>query len=276
MWSFPKKKPTLAKRVWLTSEQVRKMSILDALSTSAGQKLLTESYATELAGRRNELEKAFWRVSIFSMLVAGILFLNSSLIAAEFTIGGISFKQVSPVKEILLFISGTLVVIVAHLQIQVRAINTTLSAWLEQKYSPSVRAVATLKLMGLPGEATAWPTSGKPHFFPAGLRTVYGLTVALALIVWLVILVLALFLVNIVIIVDVIRNPNLPPLLSWTIVTYAIAAHIVSTGIAMLQFLPLPYTDYSVVMKLVDLEKRDPATYLEERRRAFEEAMKRQ
>jgi hypothetical protein len=276
MWSFIKKKPTIAKRVWLTVEQVRRSSILDALSTVAGRKLFTASYATELASRRNELEKAFWRVAIFNILIAGILFLNSSLIAAEFTIGGISFRQISPVKEILLFVSSTLVVIVAYLGLQVRAMNTALSAWLEKTYSPGIREVARLKLMGLPGEAGAWPSSGNPSIHPASLRHGYAIVVALALIVWLVIFILATFAINIIIIVDTIRNPNFPPLWSWMVVAYAIAGQIISTALSALHFLPLPYTDYTDVMKLVDLEKRDPVAYLEERRRAFEEAIKRQ
>src|SRR5947207_14825009 len=93
---------------WLTLSALWRDRLYEALQTNAGERELDQGFIDRLQARRRFVETSFWKLTITQTVLLAALFLNAVVLPAEFSIAGLSAKQVGAMKEIILFVSATI------------------------------------------------------------------------------------------------------------------------------------------------------------------------
>jgi len=246
---------------WLTLSSLWRDRLHDALQTNAGERELDQGFIDRLQARRSFIEVSYWKLAITQTVLLAALFLNAVVLPAEFSIAGLSAKQVGAMKEIILFVSATIAIVVAFLSVQRHALKTVSAVWAKKKYSPEVFEFADLlfgdAFMQLPNIMVSPGRSRLPTAF---LNLIYLLFVVL-IVSWVICYILANLVLYAVIVVDVATAPSLPAFWSTAIVVYAAIAYSINLVLSILLWAPMPYRDYSLVTELAELRKRSKEDY---------------
>ncbi len=213
--------------------------------------------------KRVEYDKQFWRVAILQLTITGFLLLSLvNLKGVSFSIFGLSAEALANTREFLLFVHALTVgfgvvllqhvhkledILVVHGRHTVgdgKPDNEELKIYLLRYLS----AIETFNLIFLPyRKHLFYNTASKILLWDhniSRLITAVGFAVFSIL-------------VPIIVSFTVWEHPNFG-WLSYTVFAYWWAVSIFSLASSLFGAFPLPYLDYSYVMKLQDLQKTDP------------------
>jgi hypothetical protein len=257
---------------WRTLESLRAERFAELLDTKIGKTAFDESYIQALASHKVELEKTMWKVAIFNFGITIALFLNIAVFPAEFSVLGVKAQNLAKVKELLLFVSSTLIVVTTLMSTNAIVLKRVITVWVNKIYVPDAAQFVILKFGDRIGELYPWPlaSSGARHLPMMGVVAGY-IVFIIALFLIAIAVLLASVTVNALIIWDAFARPSLPWMWSPLIGGYSILCHTFSVFSVCALFVPLPFRDYQKFNELSALSKTDPVAYRERLRQSLAE-----
>jgi hypothetical protein len=257
-------KPKFVTNKWLSSRTIRQDTCIEVLKT--GSKHLDEYFFDDLNGKRIEYDKQFWRVMIIQLTITGFLMLSLlDLHGIHFSIFGFSADALKSAREFLLFCHALCIGFLTVLQQHIQKLEDFLVAFARQTVGDKepdneelkiytmkfLNPVETFNLVFLPYR--------KHLFYNAASKLLVRVYTVARFIASIGFIVFSLVVPTIAAIA-IAKNPNFG-WLSYCVVGYWWAMGIFSLAASLLNIFPLPYADYSYVMKLSELEKTDPAKH---------------
>jgi hypothetical protein len=246
---------------WFTSSALLRALLEDTLNSKAGERGLNDELLKQTQERRASLEKAMWRLAVVQAVLLLALFLNAVPLPAEISIGGLSLRRVDSVKELLLFVTSSLSMVLSLMSAQRQILSAVVGKWLEKKYSGNALRFAKYAYGDLVFEFPEVRIPAGPFSEP--LKVVQALRALLVILwlAWFVFFIVANTVVTAVVILDVAKHPALPLFWSRSVVVYAAIVFFANVVQSVLMWAPMPYRDYRQVHELMELQKRSKDDY---------------
>lgn len=258
-----KARSRLTKIRWFTLYYLRNQHFAKALDLDPDRKVFSSGFVENIARRKSDLERTYWRLNIANLAIIAVLFLNTSIVDTEFSFAGVKASDISKIKEVLLFTWASLNFVSSIMIAEAQALDGILHTWLTKVTKSELVEFARLQFGQRIGAVPSIPGPHLPHHLQTVVFTVWTLVSAIAVVVFILAFFVAMLVVNITVIIEVIRNPSLSEPWSSFIVAYAIVGFLMSFLFLFFRWIPLPYRDYTVVMELSELQKKDKKAYEE-------------
>lgn len=261
---WKRRMPKLTTTKWLSIRRIRQDACIEVLSRNTG--VLDQSFFDALDIKRSEYDKLFWKVGITQITITAFLMLSLlSIEDVSFTIFGFSATALSKFREFLLFCHALTIGYAIVLQQYIFKLEDFLVAHARSRFKNVEEDDDEMKIYLLrylsPIEAF--------HliFLPYKRHLFHNALSKLILKVHAISQVLSAFgfaafsmIVPLIAAVMIALSPNFG-WLSYCIVIYWTALAVFSTASALVNFSPLPYTDFSYVTQLAEIQKKNPARH---------------
>lgn len=241
--------------------RVRQDACIDVLSKN--QCPLDQAFFDALDSKRLEYDKQFWKVALAQITITG--FLGLSLLSIDdvnFSIFGFSGKELSKVREFLLFCHALMIAYAIILQQYIQKLEDFLVAYGRRRFdsiNPDndelkiylfryLSPIEAFNVTFLPYRKDLFHNAASK--FLIKVHNIFRLLSVLGIVIFT-------MLVPLFAAISIALSPNFG-WLSYCVVGYWAAVAIFSLASALLNQFPLPYTDFSYVMKLADLQNKDP------------------
>ncbi len=235
---------------WLNLSAVWRERLLEALQANVGLRQIDQAFIDRLQARRQIVERVYWKLAMTHTVLIAALFLNAVLLSPDISIAGMTARHVGAVKEFILFVTATLLVFLTLLGVERHVLKTVASAWADKTFAEETRVFARLLygdvFMEVPNIAME-PSQHRIH--TRFLRT-FHIVLFVLLMIWVLCFVVVNFSVYVIVMVDILTVPSLPPIWSKSVVAYAAMAFFINFLVLLLIHSPMPYRDYSLFMKL--------------------------
>lgn len=257
-------KPKLTTTKWLPIRRIRQDACIEVLSHNTG--VLNQGFFNALDQKRFEYDKLFWKVALAQITITTFLLLSLlSIDDVSLTIFGLSAKAVSKVREFLLFCHAFTIAYAIILQQYINKLEDFLVAHARHRFGNVEEDNDELKIYLL---RYLSPIEAFNLIFLPYKKNLFHHAISKSLIKMLSILraLSALgfaaftMIVPLIAAVTIALNPNFG-WLSYCVVGYWTTVALFSTASALVNFFPLPYTDFSYVMKLEELHKKNPGQH---------------
>jgi hypothetical protein len=235
---------------WLTLSAVWRERLVEALQANAGQRQIDQAFIDRLQARRQIVERVYWKLAMTYTVLIAALFLNAVVSPPDISISGLTAKHIGAAKEFILFVTATLSVFVAFLGLERRVLKVVSSAWAEKTFAEETRGFARLLYGDVFMETPNMAMGPGQHRIHTRFLLTFHYALVVLLFIWVLCFVAVNFLVYVIVMVDILTAPSLPPIWSKSVVAYAAVAFLINLLMLLLSYLPMPYRDYSLLMKL--------------------------
>jgi len=244
----------IAKRRWLTFRQLHRERIRHLL-TQADQQLFDSDFFKDLGARRLELEKSYWKVVVFASAIIGFLALRFAG-QTEISLLGLVIRHPEPLIMVLALLS-----VVGEMQRnQIDRIKITLDEFARVKAGAGGAYYYKLRWSGLIGDEVHFQAP-EGHTSPGVAIRVWAYLYVGTVILTVAIYVAVSIGIQIITFVGIWRTPSLGPLVSYVVLTFALCANAFVLMMLVGNYVPMPYTDYTVSNELAELRESDPAAH---------------
>jgi hypothetical protein len=255
----PPSQPSLTSVKWLSSRTIRQEYFSDQFENNP--EVFDKEFASTIDKKREEAEKQFWKVALVQITITGFMLLALVKATVTFSILGISASDVYKLRDFLLFCQAAVVSWSIVLQQYHHKLEDILAAWV--KYNTQPDEARLPMLLRYFGPIETFNINILPYrrnqFHNPATKSVFRIHGTLRL---LSAIGFASFtmLTPLIVAIGVYRDPpngwfSLAVVAYWTVVAlFAIAS-------AAINVFGVPYTDYSYVMKLAELQKTDAASH---------------
>ena len=216
-----------------------------------------DDYLTHIGERRRELFKTYYKLSSILLLVVLFLGIIDSGAISEITIFGTTFLGDSPTLAVLLLVSSLLTIAVSMISLMEIHYSAIIDSIVEVKKDTKIGDYYKLQFIWSL-DAIDEGFDSKDNHFKAKILVGF-IAIVMGITVLLVMFVIGFLQLYILVssIISVIEDSHLPGLINTSIVIVGICA----VSFYLLRFiflLPLPYSDYSNLSKLEQIEQDDP------------------
>ena len=270
-WKFDRS--TLTATKWLMMRRIRQEACREVLTTNNA--LLDHNFFDALENKRLEYDKQFWKLAIVQLTITGLLALSLFTIEyINFSIFGVSGRALSKFREFLLFAHALTVGYAIILQQYIHKLEDFLVSYAASKFDKNEEDNDALKifLFRYIGPIEAFNIGFLPyrkHLFHAPLsKFVFRLHGIFRAISGFGFAAFTMF-VPLIGAIIVVLSPNFG-WLSYCIVAYWFTVGAFSIASMLINILPLPYHDFTYVMKLQKLQEQNP----ERHRQIMKESVK--
>jgi hypothetical protein len=256
------KLPKLTKRVWRSFASKFREDVAAVIASNPAA--FNEDYLKAISEKIKDIEKTTTKIWLVNITIIGALFLQLTVRGKSFTILSLDFSDVTEAREILLFISVSLSLIVAFYEwtkFDLVAIKDVLSA---QLYPD--KDVRLFKSLSLP--AFYMTPSGRLQIEHGNLILTWpGFFLGIVpLIVFFFCLIAAMVMpltVQLITAYEVLVDPKLSPTWNILFVIWTIGSAIGYFGLFFCLHLPLPHNDRSLLRELDRMKAQDEKAYEE-------------
>jgi hypothetical protein len=251
--------PSLTSVKWLSSRTIRQEYFTDQFENNP--EVFDKEFASTVDRKREEAEKQFWKVALVQITITGLMLLALVKATVNFSILGISASDAYKLRDFLLFCQAAVVSWSIVLQQYHHKLEDILAAWVKHNTQPDeARLPMLLRYFG-PLETfniNILPYRRNQFHNPAtkSVFRIYGTLRFLSAIGF------ASFtmLTPLIVAISVYRDPP-NGWFSLTVVAYWTVVALFAVASAAINVFGVPYTDYSYVMKLAELQKSDAASH---------------
>jgi hypothetical protein len=266
---------TLKRIVWRTAIAGRVARFKAVLDDPEKQKLFGEPFVVAISSRIDRLLRLqLALVAIYIALMIS-LFVAQDASKGEFQILGYSFKNIGNYKEFLLLAAAITAPLSSIVSAYYRFLTELRKAALQRLLPDSDVFEFTSYLFADEYVDAIIKDNKRTDTMPHGVAQALVLVFGASLLALLVALVVASFGLQLIVILDVVRNPSQPPLVSNFIVAFSLSAIALSWMVGALQ-LPLPEVDVSAYARLTSLKDADPSRYEQTMKRLAAESARKE
>lgn len=251
----------LVKYEWLTFTKNIEEKFLTALKSDPEYKIFNDQYMKDLAATNSQLDRVGMKLMLVNAVILTAIFVNVSVTETEMTVLGISVKGLDQIKEILLFISATLGVTASIMTTKSVQIKKLIDVWIRYKYQKDHQDFVRIPVTPIFSSVPIISDSVRPHRFTTWIHLAWAVVFLTALVVIMLVIVSIALSLHLFVVLDIWDNSNLPAFWAKALIAYVVLCDFLGLFWATFIWIPLPYKDYSLVIELNELEKRDQKAY---------------
>ena len=245
---------------WLTYKGRLRDDVTTAIGTEGGKEFFNKDYIERLINSAKQLED--WEIKLLTAQLAIVAFFLVGFTSDESSISlfGISLKQASGLKEVLLAISSSLLVLSlffnAAKEAKLTIVEAIIKATTDEKYREFAEFAAPASFhlrVYVARQFERWVFPMLPT------RITFGIIVTLLVIIFAAYFLFSI-LISLYIFLDVYKNPTLGTG-SSAVLAYVVCVYVLAGFWIIRTQLPLPFRDQSALKKAAELQRLDPIAY---------------
>lgn len=264
----------LSKLVWLRPIDVRS-KLIEGVLKNTDSSLFDENYIADISEKSSKISSLFWRLTFLQFILTCSLLLNIYA-TSELSFFGLSITDIDSIKEFVFAVIIVLSVVTSAQNSRVIEIDAVIKKWLEIKCENETSRYfyafqfADPKLQSMqrwiPNEVSQHHVIGtRLKQFLDGIFSLIAIAwSAMFLLIWIALPALILY--------DIWFSTNLARPLHWSAIAFFSMGLFISSYWGAIQWIKYPYTDYTKLDELRELERTDPARCKERLRELYEEA----
>lgn len=265
---FDKIKPVVFPLVWLTYKQRIRRDLDRAFATDQGESFFNQDYFSRLSAQAKQLDENLVKLLVLQFALSAFQVLGFVSSDASLSLFGVTLKQATGVKEVLLLLYALVALATWTIMISRDTSLAVLERLAELTVDEPLTSFGKLSAPTSFGIKTYVPRAYDDWIFPTIANK--GLFVAISLTAML--LAFATFglslVVSIVLVVDIYQHPTLGRWSNW-VLTFVGLTVLFGLLFILRFYFPLPYRDQSSLLDLRALEDADPALYVRKRAEIF-------
>lgn len=266
-------KPVKFPKAWLTYKARVKRDLDRAYAAEGGEEYFDADYVTRICNQAKQLEELFTKLMVLQIALTVFQVIGFVSTDASLSLFGITLKQATGVKEMLLAIYAVVAVATWLVLISRDTVLTVIERLAELSTNDTFASFEKLALPSPSNIKFYVPRPFDDWMFPTVSNQVLFAAFAIAS----VLLALAIFAfslaVNILLFLDIYRKPTLGAWSNW-VLGYVVVTYLFGL-LCMIRFhLPLPYRDHSILLELKALEGVDEALLRRRRNEIYGENSK--
>jgi hypothetical protein len=266
MWRRGRKLPRLTATVWLSARKVRQQLYPDLLQSGVGH-LFDYAYMEAVDRKRDEYDKIFWKTALSQFTIVALLGLSLLSLEVNFSLFGLSSSAIFKFREFLLLAHALIMSYEIVLQQYIHKLEDLLIAYAKQRCpQEDVTLTYALRFLSPIETFNVGYLPYKKHQFHNRFGEVIQAAFTICRVVTAVGFAALAMLIPSVAAIYTVLNPNYGWLTYVSAGYWAVAA-VFSVFSALINVFGIPFTDFSYVMRLAELQKRDPEAH----RRMFDE-----
>jgi hypothetical protein len=275
---FGRRQIKITKIVWHSEWTRLREQVRAIVTTPKNKAAFGPEYLKEVAEAALTLERRQVKLWAINAILLSALFIQLFTGKSEFSVLGISIKDLREVREILLIVSISLDLMSGIMHISLAELKSIREVLLETLYENKVERelkAAVLPYFWKTPIRSSWPLID--HTKPTQLALIGFLVVILSMLMGVVVLVVALLIplgIQVSAWWQILQNPTLSEPWNNVVLAGTAAGIIGSLAFVVFHRVRLPFEDFSVIHELMELEKKDKKAYEKRINEIAEEQLK--
>lgn len=249
-----------SKTVFLSGRKKLKLTITNIYNERP--ELFNEEFYDKLNGKITRLEKQIVKIMFINFAIIGALYLDITNISTSFKFFGLDFANLSDVRELLVFVSISLMIfsaIIGYSNSQAKEIKKVLqNLRFEDK---SIKELDQMLNATILGDLGGFYIGTTKNLILRNTGVFIALLLTLPILITYTLAAVVPIIINGFVIYEVIQNPSLPNPWNVIFVSWVCLSVIAYFFISVSTHIPLPYEDYSIYVELAELLEKDKDSY---------------